>query len=270
MPELPEIFNLSQQFNAELPGKKITGVEVRQEKCLNVPVDDFKGLVLNRVIGASTPKGKWIFTKLEPDAYFLLSLGMGGDALYHTGEEQLPDKYQLRLDFDDGSRLTIGFWWFGYAHVVKAGELRTHKMTCLLGLYPLDETEFTFEKFNSLLHHKKGNIKSFLTDQKNIAGIGNVYIQDILFKSKLHPSRKIPDIDANERMILFDTIKTELQAAARLGGLAYEKDLYGRPGRFTDFQVGYREGSPCPECGAIIRKIKTGTTASFICDQCQK
>ena len=103
MPELPEIFNLSQQFNTCLQGKKIIEVEVRQEKCLNLPPADFKVLVLNRVIGASTAKGKWIFTKLEPDAYLLLSLGMGGEVRLHADQEQLPDKYQLKLDFDDGA-----------------------------------------------------------------------------------------------------------------------------------------------------------------------
>jgi formamidopyrimidine-DNA glycosylase len=270
MPELPEIYNLAKQLDTELHGKKIMDVEVRQEKCLNLPLADFQELVINHRIGHSRAKGKWIFTPMEPDAYFLLSLGMGGDVLYHENGEPLPDKYQLKFALDDGSYLTMGFWWFGYAHAVKADALQTHKMTFELGLSPLDDVEFTFEKFNGLLTGKRGNIKSFLTDQKNIAGIGNVYIQDVLFRSKLHPNRKIPDIDLGERKILFDAIKFELRTATGLGGLAYEKDLYNQPGRFKDFQVGYREGKPCPVCGTIIKKIKTGTTASFICEQCQK
>lgn len=81
---------------------------------------------------------------------------------------------------------------------------------------------------------------------------------------------KIPNIDLNERMVLFTTIKNELKVAIELGGLAYEKDIYNQPGKFKDFQVGYRERIPCPECGTTIQKIKTGTTALLICIQCQK
>lgn len=270
MPELPEIFNLSKQFNMELRGKKIADIEVKQEKCLNLPLSDFKLLVMNKTIGDSTPKGKWIFTKLEPDGYFLLSLGMGGNVLYHKLIEQLPDKYQLKFDFNDGTFLSIGFWWFGYAHATRECELKMHKMTNSLGLNPLDESDFTFERFNSLLNFRKGNIKSFLMEQKNIAGIGNVYIQDILFKSGIHPNRKIPSIGLNERDKLFNVIKENLKAAAELGGLGYERDIYNQPGRFNNFLVGYREGCPCPECGMAVEKIKTGATASFICSRCQK
>ena len=270
MPELPEIFNIAQQMNKELFRKKIVLVDVRQEKCLNISVNDFKSLLINKIIGPITSRGKWIFTKLEPNAYFLLSLGMGGNVLYHKSGEKLPHKYHLKLKFHDNSMLTIGFWWFGYCHAVNENELETHKMTSKLGLSPVNEKEFNYDNFNIILQGRRGNIKSFLMNQKYIAGIGNVYIQDILFKAKLHPDRKIPDITENERKRLFEVIKTNLKEAVKLGGLAYEKDLYNRPGRFKDFLVGYKEGSPCPECGTEIKKIKTGSTATFICSSCQK
>ena len=77
MPELPEIYNLADQMDEELPGKTVLDVEVRQEKCLNVDICDFKALVIGKKIGTVTSRGKWIFVKLEPDAYFLLSLGDG-------------------------------------------------------------------------------------------------------------------------------------------------------------------------------------------------
>jgi len=270
MPELPEIFNIARQMNKELFSKKIILVDVRQEKCLNMPANDFKSLLNNKIIGPITSRGKWVFVKLEPDAYFLLSLGMGGNVLYHKSGEELPDKYHLKLEFHDDSILTIGFWWFGYCHAVSAYTLETHKMTSKLGLSPIDEKEFNYDSFDSVLQGRRGNIKSFLMNQKYIAGIGNVYIQDILFKAKLHPNRKIPDIAENERRKLFEAIRTNLKEAVELGGLAYEKDLYNRPGRVEDFLVGYREASPCPECGTEIRKIRTGSTATYICPSCQK
>lgn len=268
MPELPEIYNLALQMGRELRGKKVASVEVRQEKCLNVPSGKFKDLVNGKVIGPVTSKGKWIIVKLEPDANFLLSLGMGDNLLYHKAGEGLPDKYQLAFTFDDGSRLSIGFWWFGYAHA--ATSLADHRMTSQLGVSPVDDT-FTIDFFNGLLAKKKGSIKSVLLDQSCMAGIGNVYAQDILFKARLHPDRKVPTLSGDERKALYEAIRDNLKSAIALGGLAYEKDLYGNPGKLTveDFLVAYREGKPCPECGTIIEKIKTGSKASYVCPKCQ-
>ncbi len=99
---------------------------------------------------------------------------------------------------------------------------------------------------------------------------GNVYIQDILFCARLHPNRRIPEVTEQERRALFDAIRENLRAATELGGLQYERDLFGQHGRFKDFLVGYREGQPCPECGTAIEKIKTGGTATFICPRCQR
>jgi formamidopyrimidine-DNA glycosylase len=269
MPELPEIHNLAEQMNRELGGKRIAGVEVRQRKCLNVPVRQFEGLVVGRTIEAVTSRGKWVFAALTPSAHLLLNLGMGGEALYHGPDDARPDKYQVKLDFADGSALSLRFWWFGYVHAVKAEQMSRHKMTASLGLSALDDAEFTHQRFGQMLEGRRGAIKPLLMDQRNIAGIGNVYIQDILFRAKLHPSRRIPDITHEERKLLFRAIRGELRRATRLGGLAYEKDLYGRPGRFKRFRVGYREGQPCPECGTTIEKIRTGSTAQFICPSCQ-
>ncbi len=270
MPELPEMFSLANQMNAELVGRKIQRVEVRQPKCLNVPVDEFLKLIQGRTICDVTSKGKWIIAALEPGAYFLLSLGMGGEVLWHKEGEALPEKYQLRFDFKDHSRLSIHFWWFGYAHAVSADELGNHKMTASLGLTPLRDAAFTPEHLEGLLKGSKGTIKSFLMNQKNIAGIGNVYVQDILFQVGLHPNCRIPDISPEKCQELYEAIIEQLTRAMKLGGLYLEKDLYGKPGRFNDFRIGYKQGKQCPVCGTPIEKIKTGSTASYICPKCQR
>jgi formamidopyrimidine-DNA glycosylase len=270
MPELPEIFNLAAQMHSALVNREITSVEVRQEKCLNLPTPRFTALISGKTIRSVTSKGKWVITKLDPDAYFILSLGMGGNVILHKPGAPLPEKYQLNFDLDDHSCFSISFWWFGYAHAVPADKLSEHKMTASLGLTPLCEQAFTMEYFLQLLQGNKGGIKSFLMNQANIAGTGNVYIQDILFKAGLHPNRKIPEINNTERQLLYQAIIDHLTDSINLGGLAYENDLFGQPGRFRDFLVGYRENQPCPKCGAAIVKIKTGPTASYICPECQK
>jgi formamidopyrimidine-DNA glycosylase len=272
MPELPEIYVLARQMNAQLKGKKIVATEVRQEKCLNMPAKDFSALLEGKTIGRITPRGKWIITALEPEACFLLSLGMGGEVRYHKPGEAAQDKCQLKLDFDDGSSLSIGFWWFGYAHATTKAGLEAHKMTASLGPSPLDDPAFTRERFSGLVRGSRKTIKSLLTDQKIIAGIGNVYVQDILFSARLNPARKGSEMSEVEIEKLFTVIGSNLQAAVEMRGLKYERDLYGQSGGLeqSHFLVGYKEGQPCPVCGSIIEKIKTGSTSSYICPHCQR
>ena len=119
---------------------------------------------------------------------------------------------------------------------------------------------------------RRGGIKSFLLDQKKIAGIGNAYVHDILFRARLHPLRTIPTLTDDDIKALHKAIGAEFRRSIRKGAAAYELDLFGKPGRFSgkDLLVGYREGKPCPECGTTIEKIKTGSTSSFICPVCQR
>ncbi len=269
MPELPEIHHLAGQMQRTLRGRRIQKVEVRQPKCLNVPARDFARLLTGRVIDRVTSRGKWIFVHLDPGVALLVSLGMGGDLLWHKPGAPAAERYQLKIDFADRSCLTIRFWWFGYAHALPAGKLGTHKMTHTLGLNPLDRAKFTYERFSALLAGRRGAIKALLMNQRNVAGIGNVYIQDILFLAGLHPNRPIPEITERERVTLHQAIVTNLTDAAKRGGLAYEKDLHGKGGGIKGFLVGYREGKPCPRCHTPVRKIRTGSTASFICPRCQ-
>jgi formamidopyrimidine-DNA glycosylase len=269
MPELPEIHQLARQMHRAVRGRRIVSVEVRQPKCLNVSPRVFVKLLCGKTIDRVASRGKWIFAHLAPDATLLLSLGMGGDLLLHKPGVPPPDRYQLKIGFADGSCLTVRFWWFGYAHALPDRKLPTHKMTATLGLDPLNRSEFTYARFCALLEGRRGAIKSLLMDQRQVAGIGNVYIQDILFKARLHPNRAIPEITEDERAALHQAIAGNLAAAAKLGGLAYEKDLYDRPGGFKEFLVGYRPGKPCPQCGTAIQKIRTGSTATFICPRCQ-
>jgi formamidopyrimidine-DNA glycosylase len=267
MPELPEIWNLAQQMNDTLSGKTVAVVDVRQEKCLNLPLDLFQRGLESRTLGTTTAKGKWVFTQVFPDQHLLLNLGMGGLVLYLDPEQaQNPPRYRLKFGYSDRSALVIDFSWFGYVHLV--GSLAEHAMTASLGPSPLQE-DFTWDRFSQILAGRKGALKSVLLDQHIISGIGNVYVQDILFRARLHPLRKILSLDEGEQQRLYQAIRQELQDATDLGGLLYERDLFDRPGRFQQFQVGYREGKPCPACGSTIVKIRTGSTSSYICPVCQ-
>jgi formamidopyrimidine-DNA glycosylase len=270
MPELPEIANLARQMTRQLKGKWIKDVDVTQPKCLNVSPRKFRRIV-GKTVGETAARGKWLFTQLFPDDNLLLNLGMGGDLRYHKNDSTLPKKYQIRLTFKDGTGLTVRFSWFGYVHVASDEELDGHKMTSRLGASPLDK-EFTPEKLGLLLSGRRGTVKSFLLNQKIIAGIGNVYVQDPLFKAGLHPSRMTQTLTRVEIQALHQALSETLNQSIKLGGLKYETDLYGRHGRYgsEQFLVAYKTNEPCPKCKTPIAKTKTGSTASYICPKCQR
>jgi formamidopyrimidine-DNA glycosylase len=122
-----------------------------------------------------------------------------------------------------------------------------------------------------MLAGRRGGVKAFLLNQERLAGIGNAYVHDILFLAGLHPLRPIDSLTEDEVDALWQAIRDGLLPSLKKRGAWYERDLRGRPGGFTrdHLLVGYREGKPCPECGTTIVKIRTGSTASFVCPACQ-
>jgi len=268
--EFPELTLLSRQMTKEILGKRISKVEVANPKCLNIPLKKFQKTVVGKTIKSVEGRGKWLFIKLDSDHVLLFNPGMGADVIYFKPRDKLPEKYQIKFILDDKTGFTVRVWWFCYLHLMHANKLDEHKLTAKLGITPLDK-KFTLNYFKQLLDKKGGNIKTFLLDQKNIAGIGNVYIQDILFNAKLHPKRLISSLTNIEIEALYKSIKSVLKESIELGGLAYEKDFYGKKGKYgsEQFKIAYKPGKPCPICQTTIQKIKTGSTSSFICPNCQ-
>ncbi|UCE96520.1 MAG: Fpg/Nei family DNA glycosylase [Candidatus Bathyarchaeota archaeon] len=268
--ELPELTILSKQMKKELVGKQIAKVRVDNPKCLNMPFEHFQRIVVGKTVKSVESKGKWLFIKLNSNYVLLFNPGMGVDIVYFKLGDKLPEKFQIQFNLQNETGFTVRVWWFCYLHLVLEDRLSEHKQTAKLGRAPLDK-DFTLNYFNDLLSGKRGNIKNFMLDQKNIAGIGNVYIQDTLFNARIHPQRKIPSLTETEIKDLYKSMQSVLEKSIKLGGLAYEKDFYGNKGGYgkQHFKIAYKPGLPCPNCQAIIKKIKTGSTSSFICPNCQ-
>lgn len=264
MPELPEIYLFARDMKKELVGKTIASIEVVQPKSLNVPPDLFNQALTGATIRDVTYHGKWVQVETT-GGWLLLNLGMGGDILL-TPRDTLPDKYRLVFDFDDGTCLVVNFWWFGYVHW--AAELADHKMTAKLGPNALD---LSLDEFRALLQGRRGAIKPFLLNQARIAGLGNVTVQDPLFRARVHPLRPINTLSDDEVTALYDAIQGTLREVIEQGGSYWERNLYGQRGGWgaSFFGVAYKEGEPCPACGTAVEKIKTGSTSGYICPQCQ-
>lgn len=268
--ELPEIMILARQMEEELVSKRVARVEVENVKCLNVPIEDFRAGVLDKEVSYVRPRGKWVFIGLDPGHVLLFNTGMGADVIYFEDEGRLPEKYHIKFLLDDGTGFTVRVWWFCYLHLVTEDGLDGHKLTKDLGPSPLDDG-FTLDYFRNLLRGRRGGVKTFLTNQRNVAGIGNVYIQDILFGAGIHPLRKIPTLTNADVEALYGSMRTVLTESIAHGGLTYEKNFYGKNGGYgkEQYRVAYKPGEACPVCGTAIEKIKTGSTSSFICPRCQ-
>jgi formamidopyrimidine-DNA glycosylase len=266
MPELPEVASRAGEIQKHLIGKTIRDIEVLQSKCLNVTPRKFKSALKGAELLEVTYHGKWIFTKTTK-GYLLLNFGMGADAFLVAADE-LPEKRQVVLFFDDGTALPFKFWWFGHVHYVADGQLEKHKMSAKLGPNAIDISK---DEFREMLKGRRGSVKSFLLNQERIAGIGNAYAHDILFLAGLHPDRKLDTLSEGEVDGLWQAVRDGLLPSLKKRGAWYERSLKGRRGGFkmTDILVGYREGEPCPKCKTKIVKLKTGSTSTFICTKCQ-
>lgn len=271
MAELPEIAKLAGQMEDTLRGKTVQAVSLLQEKCANIPADEFQKRIAGAKIHHTRNKGKWIITSLDNGENVLLSLGMGADILFFENEDNVPDKYQVKVCFTDGCGYTARFWWFGKFLLVSDKALASESNTKDIAIDPFDE-KFTPQYFTMLLKGKKTQIKAFLMNQKNVGGIGNMYMHDILFKARLHPQKKISDMSEDDITLLYNSITDVLKLSREKGAFAFESDFFGQKGEYNMdyFLVGYKENQPCPVCNEPIVSIKTGSTSTFICPVCQR
>lgn len=277
--ELPEAVTIAGQLDAEIKGKKIKRAWVNEKESakqlksgmINLAPREFEKKLSGRTVDSVSAHGRMIYTDLGEDLYFIIAFETNGKVLYHTDQASVPEKFNTRFDFEDDSALTVHMIGWAAASVITADRIKEHKYLSLDYGSPLDES-FTFEAFNQLLEEYSGKqIKPTLTQQGDvISGIGTGYIQDILFKARIHPKRKVKDITESERAKLYEVIKRTLSEAVKLGGRDIHSDIYDKPGRYVPVLGKHMVDRPCPECGTKIEKVNAAGSASFVCPVCQK
>lgn len=258
---------IADQMARTLKGKRVRGVFIFQPKCLNRSEDEYHRILPGEEIRGVRPVGKWVEIDLTGKVRLYISLGMGGELCYLKKGQSPPQKTRLLVTFRDETGFFITLWWFGYFHLVLGGEV--HAMTEGLGPDPL---ELSASEFRALFRRRRGAVKSFLLNQKRLRGIGNFYIQEILFKARLHPLHPIPSLSVAQVNRLHKAIQKVFNESIRLGSSSYEVDFFGRKGRYglANLSFAYQDEAVCPRCGAKAQKIKTGSNAQYICPKCQR
>ncbi|MDD5219206.1 MAG: hypothetical protein PHV11_01390 [Candidatus Bipolaricaulis sp.] len=273
--ELPEIIHLAEQLRETVVGRRIVHVELAAPRpkflFLSPDMPAFQKALVERRIADVTPRGRWIFCGLD-DGRTLLFGEFGGRLLFHRQEEPTPAKRHWIAEFDDGARLSLAIQMWGFLGVLTDEEIGRHPYAGTLTPTPLDVdfTEAAF--FERLDRHAAGEnkpIKAFLTHSPNVAGVGNGYLQDILFRSGLSPRRRISSLSRDERRALHAALRQTLTNAAKLGGRDTERDLFDRPGGYVPLLDGRAVGRPCPTCGTSIVKIQYLGGSCYLCPTCQ-
>jgi formamidopyrimidine-DNA glycosylase len=274
MIEMPEAWTIAGQMNGTLTGKTFQhftrGELVHKFLWLTKPVEEYDVFLSGKQVTGARSYGRSIFLYVG-QAHLLLFADLGGRILYHPQGQPLPAKYHLRWDFADASSLTFALQMWGFVGLLEKSALTGHPYD-EVGIPPLSDG-FTPERFDQLSEEypektKKG-IKGFLVTSKHVHGIGNGYLQDILFMAKLHPTRKIPTLSSGERLKLHAAIQNTMAQAIKLGGREDERDLFDHPGGYTRLMSNQTVGQPCSDCGTLIQKISYLGGACYLCPTCQ-
>ncbi len=271
MPELPEVETIRRQLNLLLAGKKIKGVEILLPKIVKAPLAEFQKATRGAKIKEFKRRAKILIIELANGWSLLMHLKLSGQLIFN-GQK---GKYtHVIFHFSNNSHLIFNDRrQFGYIKLVKTGDLEDFLAKENFGPEPFDKN-FSLAKFVSRLDRRpNAKIKQFLLDQTNIAGIGNIYSDEILFASCVHPLRKIKDLKPNETKAIFQNIRKILTEAIRLKGTSANLyiDVYGKPGDFLKkLKVYGHEGEKCFKCKGKINRIKLGGRSAHFCPACQK
>ncbi|HQE24866.1 MAG TPA: bifunctional DNA-formamidopyrimidine glycosylase/DNA-(apurinic or apyrimidinic site) lyase [Candidatus Atribacteria bacterium] len=263
MPELPEVEVIRRELREKVKGSRILLVRV-EEPQFYLPAE----MVLGKKIKELERKGKNLFLVLEDENSILFHLGMTGRLIFSPQEESF-SYLRLLLGLSSGflsltDQRKLGKVAFLYQ---KEREELLHQ----LGIDPLS-SEYTEENFEKALAGRKMRIKDFLLSQRYISGIGNIYASEILFRSSIHPARKVNDLTPQEKGNLFIAIPQVLEEAIAHQGTTIRDYVRsgGEKGEFQNSLLVYgKEGEKCPYCGKEIVREKIASRSTYFCPHCQ-
>lgn len=300
MPELPEVETIRRDLSQHIVGARIARVELLWPGVVALPdADTFPALVQGRRVAAVRRRGKYLIWELDDESRLLIHLRMTGRlywpppgepradhvrAVFHLIDHQRPatdnrraaSRGRLSADrrrpAEDRRELHfVDQRKFGRLYRL-AGERELHALLVTkLGPEPL-ESGFTREGLRDALARRRGPIKAVLLDQRLLAGLGNIYVDEALFRAGLHPVQPAQSLSAAQVDLLHGAIVAALrQGIANRGTtLAAYRDAWGTRGLNQEqLLVFRRQGRPCPACGTPIAKMRVGGRGTHFCPQCQ-
>jgi formamidopyrimidine-DNA glycosylase len=274
MPELPEVETIKQDLRELVVGSLITKVQVLDPGLVEQPSTEEleRELEGDRISGARR-RAKHLIVELESGNFLVFQLKIGGQLLLVPPVEEPKTALMLVLHLDGDRRLFLrDETRFTRARLLKAEELEARLST--LGPEPLED-EFKRNGVRYLqetLSPRRAQIKPLLLDQKVVSGIGNIYLDEILYDARLHPRRKANTLSGEEWGRLHAAIIENLAAGVENRGTTVRlyKDVLGRPGEHQNYlRVFEKQGRPCPDCEGTVVREKVGGRPTHFCPSCQ-
>jgi len=273
MPELPEVETVRRALEMGLDGLRVTGVagqSVMMRRPLDVPT--IADRVSGRRFASARRRGKFLLLDFDNPGSLLIHLGMSGRLMLCESKEPKPDHTHLVFALSDGRELRfVDPRRFGLAHWLEAGEEDYDPSLAALGIEPIDPAMEVL--LPPLFHARRSPIKTLILNQGLVAGVGNIYAAEALWRAGIRPTRKGCLVSLSRLQRLAVTIREVITEAIAQGGTTI-RDYATPSGDFGYFavklQVYGKQGQPCPRCGGVLKDTRISGRATVWCPQCQR
>lgn len=272
MPEIAEVETVRNTLKRQILNKKIKSVNIYYSKMIESDINSFEHDLIGKSFIDIKRRGKWLIFETE-DRYLLSHLRMEGKFFLKNINEPKGKHEHVTIIFQDDTTLRYeDTRKFGRMNLIKKEELENTESIKKQGLEPGDKnltSTYLLEKFKN----KRLPIKSVLLDQTIISGLGNIYVNEVMFYAKINPLREAKSITESECELICNGSDEIIREAIKMGGTtikSYTSSL-GVTGRFqANLKVHKKEGDPCTICGNPIKNIKIGGRSTYFCEHCQK
>ncbi len=274
MPELPEIETVARGLARRAMGRRIVQVAVLHPGVVTSPPETFAARLLGGTLASVSRKGKVLAVELarapgESPFYLVVRLGMTGQLTVQNENDPLEPHTHARFSLDDGCEE------IRFRDVRRFGSLRCltrEELDALFSRLGPDAQQVTKTEFFAATRGHRGALKSWLMNQNQLAGLGNIYADEALFAASLHPLTQPARLSRGDAARLHKAVRAVLDRAIRLQGTSFRdyRDIEGRPGNFLPrLKVYGRTGEPCRRCRALIRRIIVAGRSTHFCPHCQ-
>lgn len=269
MPELPEVETVRRSLERLIAGQSIAAVQVREPRLRKPVAKNFATVLKDRVIQSVGRRGKYLTLRLDDGQVWLVHLGMTGQLTVSDRQTPLRTHDHVVMTLGDGRALRYNDpRRFGLMVVGTETEIEA---VMALGVEPLSAA-FSLRYLQAKVQHTRRTVKDVLMDQRVVAGVGNIYASELLFRAQVQPRRLASTLDVGEVARVVKATKAVLREAIEHRGSSISdyRDGEGQPGDFQKrFRVYDREGQPCRTCKGSLRRETHGGRSSFFCPTCQ-
>lgn len=272
MPELPEVETVRRGLLKIAKGRKINAIDVYYGKTITNDVEQFRQALIGQTIEDVDRRGKYLLFRFSNNLTMVSHLRMEGKYFNQPIGGPIDKHTHVVFQFTDGTELCYhDTRKFGRMTLVKTGEEMTVGGLKTIGPEPTAKS-FKLSFFADELHRSRGKIKPFLLNQRHIAGLGNIYADEVLWMSKINPEQPANTLSAKQVKVLHDNIIKELAVATKYKGTTVHSftNAFGDAGGFQERLNAYgHAGDKCPRCGTKLVKTKVAQRGTTFCPHCQ-